>query len=467
MKDGKPDGFWKTYYPNGVIKSEGNRRLFELDSTWIFYNKKGKVSIEINYNSGLKEGIKKRYSAEGILLAAENFKGDKRDKESRYYFDNGFIHKITHFEMGFKQGKSFEYGEEGFIITIRKFENDFMVDQELINRRDDRGLKYGRWKQFHENGFVKLEGKYKKNKREGYFREYSADGKLLNTYKYENGELVENAVEFTDIKIDKEYYKGAKVKSEMTLVNGVPNGVYREYNIQGEVTGSKLYNQGRVVGEGIVSKQGLKQKDWKEYYVVAMTMDTSELLKANGKYLDNKKVGEWIFYHEGGKIEQKGSYKNGLPTGLWRWYYESGNVLREEEFLNGRENGKMVEYSDTGSVIITGEYFNGVKEGTWTYKMGDHKEVGEYVDGKREGDWKYYYNNGELNFEGSFVAGDQNGNHKYYYETGKLQEERSYIMGVKDGSWKRYDKDGNISLISVYESGVEVKIDGVKIKQDP
>ena len=46
-------------------------------------------------------------------------------------------------------------------------------------------------------------------------------------------------------------------------------------------------------------------------------------------------------------------------------------------------------------------------------------------------------------------------------------EEQSYIMGVKDGSWKRYDKEGNVSLVSIYESGVEVKIDGVKIKQDP
>ena len=26
LKDGKPDGYWKTYHPNGKLKSEGNRK---------------------------------------------------------------------------------------------------------------------------------------------------------------------------------------------------------------------------------------------------------------------------------------------------------------------------------------------------------------------------------------------------------------------------------------------------------
>lgn len=464
MRDGKPDGYWKTYYPDKLIKSEGNRKNFDLDSTWLFYDKVGNIAIEINYKSGLKSGLKKRYNDQGLLMAEENYSSNKRDKISKYYFEDGSIHLITNYEMDFKQGKSIEYGKEGYIISIRKYENDFMVDQELINRRDTRGLKTGVWKQFHHNGFVKLEGKYVKDKRHSFYREYSADGKLLNTYKYEHGELVENAVEFTDIKIDREYYPGAKVRSEMTLVNGVANGVYREYNIQGDVTAAKIYSQGHVTGEGIISKKGLKQFDWKEYYVLSMLNDSSEVLRATGDYKDNVKVGEWIFYHESGAIEQRGSYKNGKPTGNWKWFYESGNILREEVFIKGKENGLMVEYSDSGSVIIKGELVGGLKEGKWIYEMGDHREVGEYIDDKKHGIWQYFFNNGGLNFEGEFVDGDSNGIHKYYYENGKLMEEKSYIMGVKDGSWKKYDKEGNLSLVSVYEGGIEVKIDGVKVK---
>ena len=32
MVSGKPDGYWKTYYPDGGLKTEGNRREFKLDS---------------------------------------------------------------------------------------------------------------------------------------------------------------------------------------------------------------------------------------------------------------------------------------------------------------------------------------------------------------------------------------------------------------------------------------------------
>ncbi|HIF14436.1 MAG TPA: hypothetical protein EYQ86_03560 [Bacteroidetes bacterium] len=401
------------------------------------------------------------------MVSEENYDGDKKEGISKYYYDNGKIHRVITYEMDYKQGKSFEYTEEGYVITIRKYENDFMVDQEIINRKDNRGLKTGVWKQFHENGFVKMEGKYIKGKREGFYREYSADGKLLNTYKYEVGELVENVVEFTDIKVDREYYKGAKVKSEMTLVNGLPHGIYREYSITGNVTGSKMYSQGHVVGEGVVNKKGWKQGKWKEYYVLSMLNNSGDALKAEGMYKDNLKVGEWIYYFEGGMIEQRGSYSDGLLSGTWRWYYENLNVFREEEFLKGRENGNLVEYSDTGSVITQGQYINGLKNGPWMYEMGDHRENGEYVDGKKHGIWQHYYHNGELNFQGEFVEGDLNGKHKYYYNNGKVREEQEYVMGVKEGVWKRFDKEGNILYFSEYERGLEVKVDGVKVKPEP
>ena len=46
LKDGKPDGYWKTYYENGTIKSEGNRVNFALDSTWMFYFQDGLLSSQ-------------------------------------------------------------------------------------------------------------------------------------------------------------------------------------------------------------------------------------------------------------------------------------------------------------------------------------------------------------------------------------------------------------------------------------
>ena len=61
MKEGKPDGYWKSYYENGNLKSEGNRKNFELDSLWKFYNEEGNLILEINYLKGKKNGIKTTY----------------------------------------------------------------------------------------------------------------------------------------------------------------------------------------------------------------------------------------------------------------------------------------------------------------------------------------------------------------------------------------------------------------------
>ena len=290
------------------------------------------------------------------------------------------------------------------------------------------------------------------------------DGKLLNTYKYENGVLIENAIEFTDIKIEKEYYPGAIVKSEMTLVNGIPNGVFREYSLDGKVAHSKIYRNGKVSGEGIVDKKGLKQNEWTEYYVLALSNDSSLLEKAKGVYENGEKSGLWVYYHENGKIEQKGFYKNGKPENKWMWYYESGNILKEEVYSKGAENGLIIEYSDSGNVIKKGQFLMGVKEGPWIYEMGDQKETGNYIDGKKNGIWQHYYKNGKINFEGEFVDGEPNGKHKYYFETGKIKEEGPYIMGSKEGSWKKYDKEGVLVVVSTFENGKEVKINGVKIE---
>lgn len=37
LEQGKPNGYWKNYYETGILKSEGNRKDFQLDSTWKFF----------------------------------------------------------------------------------------------------------------------------------------------------------------------------------------------------------------------------------------------------------------------------------------------------------------------------------------------------------------------------------------------------------------------------------------------
>lgn len=51
------------------------------------------------------------------------------------------------------------------------------------------GFKEGAFTEYHENGEVKMTGRFKNNKRDGVWRLYSADGKLILRRNYEEGEV--------------------------------------------------------------------------------------------------------------------------------------------------------------------------------------------------------------------------------------------------------------------------------------
>ena len=52
IKQGMPEGFWKSYYVTGIKKSEGKRTSFLLDSIWVFYDQAGDTLEKINYLYG-------------------------------------------------------------------------------------------------------------------------------------------------------------------------------------------------------------------------------------------------------------------------------------------------------------------------------------------------------------------------------------------------------------------------------
>ena len=56
IKNGKPEGFWKSFYVTGVKKSEGRRTNYLLDSIWVFYDQSGDTTEKINYLYGKKMG---------------------------------------------------------------------------------------------------------------------------------------------------------------------------------------------------------------------------------------------------------------------------------------------------------------------------------------------------------------------------------------------------------------------------
>lgn len=466
MREGKPDGYWKTYSLNGAIKSEGNRKDFQLDSIWKFYNEQGKLAFEFNYKKGKKNGLKKTFDTkEKFLITAENFENDIKQGNTTIYYKPsealGKAEKVKQtipFINGKEEGTGLEYAPDSMIITITDYKMGFIQKEEKINRRDAKNLKQGVWKEFYPTGVLKQEVTYSDDKMNGYLKEYSTTGSLLNTTKYINGALQTNVPELAKLDVKTEYYDNGQVRFTRTYKDDVAEGIHREFSPEGKVVGAKVYVEGILTAEGILDTAGRQQGIWKEFH-------PDGKLKSKGEYINSKRVGEWVFYHPNEKVEQKGTYdKKGRAQGSWKWFYESGNLLLEENYRNDLLDGAMTEYSDSGKVVTKGEYLDGQKEGPWMLELQGYREEGSYKADKRDGEWKHYFtDNGKLRFIGKFVDGVPDGIQIFYYSNGNERQTGKYAGGLKEGDWKFYDETGYLFLTIVFKNDIEIRFDGIKV----
>ncbi len=462
MKAGQPDGYWKSYYETGTLKSEGNRLNFKLDSIWKFYNPKGKLVLEITYQEGKRNGFKTSFLDRETIR--EYFINDIKEKFTMYYHPDGWKKLEIPYIKGLEQGIGKEYNETGDIITITEYKKGYIVERLKINRKDKYDRKQGRWMSFWENGKIRLEGTYKNNMKNGYFKEYSEKGDLIKITKFLDDIMQPEAVEIQKLEIEKEYYADGKVKTTRLYRNGILEGISIAYSPEGMILSAIEYRNGLVAGEGLVLEDGGRTGHWKEYY-------PGGTLKAEGDYNNGTKTGSWKYYHMNGKIEQTGVYNNqGKPDGIWRWYYDSGQLLREENYYRGKKDGLTEEYSEDGTIIERGDYLEDLEDGPWFQLIGDFYQRGTYRDGLRTGNWvSYQLNKGETGtdsltlFKGNFLDDLPDGKHTYYWDNGKVRDEGTFVAGKKEGDWIKYNYDGTLFLIITYRNGIETRYDGVKI----
>ena len=238
------------------------------------------------------------------------------------------------------------------------------------------------------------------------------------------GELVVKEEEEKDkFEVKRGYYETGAVKIVGTYKKGVPEGVFRKYDEQGNIDSAKVYSGGRLLRQGKMDNQGREQGEWKRVY-------ESGKLRAIGNYVDGKREGPWKFSFENDTLEQTGTFVKGKPNGPWKWYYPNGQLRREETYANGKENGYMTEYSDSGTVIAEGNYVNGLQDGDWKYRNGEYLAEGKFTEGKEDGRWKQTYPNGKLAFEGEYLDGQETGVHKYYWPNGKRARRAHLSPGI-------------------------------------
>jgi uncharacterized protein len=463
IRDGKPDGFWKSYYVTGVKKSEGKRTSFLLDSIWIFYDQAGDTLEKISYLYGKKNGYYLKYKNDSYLglyvWSKELYAGDRKEGTAFLYYPDGKPQQSIPYLNGRREGLSREFDAQGNIITLYEYSNDFLISRQLINRTDSRGFKNGDWREFHPNGNVSKEMSYRDDQLHGYYREFDNRGRLTVTMLYDNGRLIEGQTnKDNEIEIINRYNESGNLIYSGPYRKETPVGIHREYDATGSISNSKIYSDdGLIISEGIVNEAGNRSGRWKDFY-------PDGTVQAEGSYSNNVRTGIWKFNNREGKTEQTGSFNNGRADGLWSWYYPDGTLLREEEYFQGRRDGSYTEYNSTGGIMVTGQYADGEKNGLWKFSSGDYSEEGNYIIGLMDGTWRSSYADGKQRFKGNYVQGNPNGTHYYYYPDGKVMEERYYDMGIREKTWKKYNEDGTPAISITYRRDIETAINGIRIK---
>jgi len=457
MRNGKPDGFWRTYFSSGKLKTEGNRQNFQLDSTWKFYREDGTMERTINYQQDVKRGIEQIHDEKGNVIEEYTNENNLHNGTARWYYDSGQVKKNFQISNNKEEGKAIEYDRDGRIITLITYKSGFIYAEERINRYDLQGRRIGVWRDLYDDGVLRMEGNWARGMKNGIFTFYNRKSELEKLERYEDDILVIDEAATAILDIRKEYYSNGKLKELGTYREGKRQGNFRLYDENGKEIGGQLYDNEILLGEGIIDSLGRRIGDWKLYY-------PNGSLRAKGNYVLGMKDGLWQYFFMNGKSEQTGTYKNDLPTGLWKWYFPSGALHREENYRGGKEDGMAIEYDSSGAIINEGGYIAGAKNGIWKSTINDHKEEGSYVDGELDGVWMWYFPNEKKSFEGTFQSGIPMERHKYWYTNGQVQMTGKYEAGEMDGRWDYYDMNGLLSLQLEYKEGQVVRINGQKIR---
>ena len=329
-----------------------------------------------------------------------NYRKEKIEREKEYEQQKK-IHKVDYYPDGTLKSESFEgvtkyYRENGVLSYV--IGNDVKEDYDnigtLIKKDDEKNSE---------------DKKIENEKKEGNYKGYSPEGKLILDYNYKNGKLHG---------IQKVYFNNSdKLYSEKEYKEGKPTGIHKVYYADG----TKHY----IIDYSFDKNKILSL----EYYYPNELLKTKEIFLCpdeNQRILESSEE-----YNSDGNLISKVTEKGKLKEEERRYYYDNKNLKSISFYRNGKklENGK--EYYENGNMKIN-QYYD-EKSGNLVaeqyYKEGKPLSKTIYMGKSMYGEIKYYIEN-------------RSDNSKYY----ELKRE-----GNKEIE-RFFDRSGNV----VYENIKEV-----------
>lgn len=336
IKKGVPHGKVEFYFANGYKNMESPYKKGKAEGLRKWYYDNGKIHKEIIFKKGLIEGI------------------------AKIYYPNGNIKEINNYKKGKLEGISEMYYDDGKTLMIQgNFKNNLLD---------------GIYRELYKNGKTKLKKDYKDGKLYSFIQEFDENGYMTLNRKVENGEPVANYTTY-------EYYK----PEETQLKDLVKKETHWNGNFKNGL--EKIYNEIGGLQEEIPWVNGVVDGVVKEYYKHEAFFNDTGKLKWEVPYKNGKKHGTEIGYYNTGEVETKINWINGKRdgNGAFQSFFKSGKIKQITNFKNDKEISEKVYYEEgqlKQDTVYTYKKNKQYETQTVYTEMGKVWGKINYVDGK-------------------------------------------------------------------------------------
>lgn len=264
------------------------------------------------------------------------------------------------------------------------------------------GKRNGPFIYYHENGKLKLTGKYINDLLDSTVNAYYENGNPKYIHEYAQGVRVGKTIT---------YYKNGNLEQEVALKNEKPHGLMLTYYEAGNIRLQSHYNE------------GVRDGQYLRYHLTGLVAEESYY--KNGFQDSVSRYWDNVF----GSIMKEEYFKLGKKDGVWLTFNEAGDTLTQYTYQNDVLNGPYKKYYS--GIIDEGDVNNGKEE---VYDPSKSKkryiraldEIGNYKDGKLDGEFKTGLYNKGSRAEGTYSMGSMVGEWKYYNEKGKVVLHEKY-----------------------------------------
>jgi len=435
---------FRTYYPDGILETDGKLLDDERDGKWIIYNPQGKIVQDLMYSGGQQSGKQKKYYDNGILK--EQYTCDSSYIVGPYeeYFSTGQIKTKGLYDKNGRTGEWTSYYSNDSVQSKLFYSENVRVGRQFFFSPKGKISSDEYFNDEGESIRLKLydhEGKMQDQK-------YEYDSVLIKDY-YPSGALKFSILKVNNVNhgIIETYFPNGKLKSQKPFIYGLDNGIAKRWDYNGNLAVEVPYvmgnRDGQVKGyvDGILSytdtyEDDLSQGPYTEYYNNGKPMritvyaddqkhgnadyfarDSSFMYRlvysenvlkayackdAKGNFLPEKPIDlntkEIVCYYPDGKISGRMSLKNGEFDGVSKSYHPNGKLMSERVFSNGNLEGVLKSY----------------------FENGNQQELITFKNDERDGLYELYFENGKKQIAGQYLAGQEEGTWSIYNQAGKL-----------------------------------------------